>query len=70
MSFRAMYRGVCGSCGEAIAPGDECAYDEGSVVHEDCVGAPRVRVTVKQAETCTDCWLEKPCPCDDDRRAA
>lgn len=71
MTFKAMYKGVCGSCGDPIEPGDEVGYSDGQLVHGDCEGAPvRGRVERKPAEVCTSCWLERPCPCDDERRAS
>jgi hypothetical protein len=70
VTFTAMYKGVCPGCGDAIEPGEEAAYDEGVVVHADCAGRARVRVARKPAEVCTSCWLERPCPCDDERRAS
>ena len=83
MTFRAKYSGWCGECGEAIHVGDEVEWAGGAVVHVDCdeLGEPVAGGTVRgrvgvgspltlRAEVCTTCWLERPCPCDDDRKAS
>lgn len=62
VSFEAKYPGTCGSCGERIGVGDVCKYDStDSVMHEDCDGAYEPE---RKTETCTQCWLIKPCECD------
>lgn len=66
MSFVAKYSGTCGrDCGDPIVPGDEVEYvPEYELVHADCEAeASLTRVT----ETCTDCFIQKPCPCEDDQ---
>lgn len=61
----AKYGGVCGGCDERIRAGQKVAYVDDELVHATCVDVPgRVE---KKTETCTECWLEKPCPCDDER---
>ena len=63
-TFMALYGGVCDSCTEQIRPGDQCTDTEDVIVHADCEEAiDRERATV----TCTSCWLQKPCPCEDDQ---
>lgn len=71
MTFRAMYRGVCAACGDDIAAGDEVGYRDGALVHDDCDDVPvRGRAVRPPAPVCTSCWLERPCPCDDERKGA
>lgn len=66
--FEAKYGDVCDRCEEGIRVGQRVTYVGDDLVHGSCVDVPG-RV-VKKAETCTECWLEKPCPCDDERRAS
>lgn len=35
-AFTAAHHGRCHECGEEIAPGDEVAYADDDLVHEDC----------------------------------
>jgi hypothetical protein len=58
--FTARYRGRCDNCGEPIEVGDQLRYEGDEVVHVACVEIP-----LAKREVCTECWLEKPCPCDD-----
>ena len=70
MAFTAQYAGTCDSCEEPIRPGQSVRYTAaGDVVHAGCAdGDPRLVTAERVEETCTDCWLIKPCPCDDERR--
>jgi hypothetical protein len=68
--FEAKYGGKCANCGEDIRPGDSVRYLDGELVH---VGhgvsrdtASRIGARAKRAVVCTDCFLEKPCACDDE----
>ena len=58
--FTARYPGTCQSCGDQFEAGEQLRYDEDDqVVHRACSRPHR------PAETCTNCFLEKPCPCED-----
>lgn len=35
-TFTARYRGRCAECDDEIEPGDEVAYADDDLVHEDC----------------------------------
>lgn len=62
MSFEARYSDICDSCGERINPGDVIEYVVDEVAHVFCnedASAERPR------ETCTECFIQKPCPCED-----
>lgn len=59
MSFTAQYFGHCSGCGEPIWPGSLIDGESGDYAHAECSAEP------KSAEVCTDCFLEKPCPCED-----
>ena len=61
MSFEAKYGRICGSCTERIRPGDEVKYVEDELVHVDCAVAAPIEC---KTETCTVCWLIKPCECE------
>ena len=64
VSFEAKYLGKCPHCGDRINPGDEVEYAGDDLIHTDCDEAETVeRVTA----TCTSCFLQKPCPCEDDQ---
>lgn len=65
MAFTAKYAGFCDSCEEPIRPGDTVAFIRGGdLVHAGCTEPAAVRRAVK-TETCTTCWLIKPCGCED-----
>ncbi len=69
--FEAKYHGRCAECEDEIEPGDRVRYVDGGLVHVGCLDpALRVRRRQTKAEVCTTCWLERPCPCDDEGRAA
>lgn len=60
--FEAKYFGACSECEEFIKPGQLIHYGENGAAHVDCdEAAPPERPTV----TCTECWLIKPCGCDE-----
>jgi hypothetical protein len=68
MSFPARFASRCGACGEDIEIGDQIKkadddYDSLAYIHADC----QPSTPIKQAEVCTNCFLEKPCPCEDDQ---
>ena len=59
--FAAQYPGRCPDCDEVIRVGDQVRYADDWVVHVDCEeSAPRERPV---NETCTECWIIKPCGC-------
>lgn len=63
MSFEAQYAGTCGACDERIHVGDMVTYTLDDVIaHDDCLVCPRPE---RKAEVCTQCWLTKPCDCED-----
>jgi hypothetical protein len=59
--FEAKYRGTCESCTGRIRPTELVTYSEGSIVHADC---EEFAEPERKTETCTDCWIIKPCECD------
>ena len=59
MTFKARWSAVCSSCDEPIVKGAEARYVREEIVHAECEGKPRQT----PAETCPDCFLEKPCGC-------
>jgi hypothetical protein len=62
--FEAAYAGTCSACEEPIRPGDRVLYVRDELVHAGCAdGAPVARV--KKEEVCTECWLIKPCDCEE-----
>lgn len=62
-TFLARFPGQCGNCGRRVFAGEVLAYDEGEVVHVECVGEGPAPV---QKEVCGKCWMLKPCDCADD----
>jgi hypothetical protein len=62
MTFEAKYDGACGECEERILVGDLVTYAEDVLVHGDCEEFVRPE---RPTETCTKCWLVKPCDCED-----
>ena len=63
MSFQAKYSGTCAACGERIHVGDLATYVGDSIVHVDCDAHPEPE---RKTEICADCWLTKPCDCEDE----
>lgn len=64
-ALRARFGGRCGGgCGERIVPGDTIVYVDDEVVHVACEG-DAIR-PARRAPVCSNCWLEKPCSCDDE----
>lgn len=63
MSFEAQYPGRCYECDSPIIAGDQVEYVDGSVQHSDH-GEAELRERPDN-QTCTECWLIKPCECDD-----
>lgn len=62
-AFEARYGGRCGGCDDRIRPGQLVVFVDDELVHLDCEEAAlRVRPA---AVVCTECWLERPCPCED-----
>lgn len=61
-SFTARYGGTCPSCENPIRPGDEVQYDEDDALHHVlCYTINRPAPPI-----CTQCWMQKPCGCDDE----
>lgn len=55
--------GFCpNDCGERIHTGDLVTWDGDELVHATC--APRLELTPTEI-VCPDCWLTKPCKCDE-----
>ena len=70
MAFTAQYAGTCDSCEEPIRPGARVRYTKaGDLIHAGCADETQT-APVRVEETCTECWLIKPCACDDERRSA
>jgi len=59
MSFEAKYPGYCENCESRIHEGDAVKFVEDVFVHVSCEPKPE-----RKTETCTECWLIKPCECD------
>ncbi len=66
MTFAAKFAGPCpGEC-DGIQPGDEVEFNGLMVVHADCENI-HGRIEHPETPTCTSCWLQMPCPCEDDQ---
>lgn len=65
--FTAQYDGVCSaSCGQRIHPGDLISRDGDSAFrHVDCVEKVSKYDIGPREVVCPDCWLIKPCRCDE-----
>jgi hypothetical protein len=62
MPFTATYGGTCGDCGLRIKPGDDATYNsDDTLVHDSCDNSKPEPVV----DTCTSCFIQKPCPCQD-----
>jgi hypothetical protein len=62
----AKYTTRCDSCDEWILPGQIIEYDGTASIHEDCersVDEPER----PERDVCTGCFLQVPCPCEDDQ---
>ena len=70
--FYARWPGRCERCGEAIEEGDLVHYPDADATQVEHVGCTRVgRRSGTVAEVvCTDCFMVRPCPCDDERETA
>ncbi len=69
--FEAAYHGVCEECGGDIEPGDRIRRVQDGYVHAGCQDpALRVRPKERKEETCTTCFIIRPCRCDDERKSA
>jgi len=64
-AFEAKFGGKCTGCGTRIIPGEQVVYVEDELVHLEC--EPWALRKSVPADVCTTCWLEKPCPCEDDQ---
>lgn len=70
MAFEAMYPGRCaGDCGKPIEVGDliQRTDEGGDYVHHGCATREKPsRLDLQPGEVvCTDCFMIKPCPCQD-----
>jgi hypothetical protein len=66
-TFKAKYGGRCAAeCGEQIRPGNDVVYVDDQLVHVGC--EERALTPRRPAVVCTECWLEKPCECDDEEK--
>lgn len=65
-SFQAQYGGSCDECQERIKPGDRVTYiDDGVLVHVGCADPDRrARRSVVEV-ACGECFILKPCGCED-----
>ena len=66
-AISARFYSTCARCEKPISIGDAIVPDpldgaSATWVHERCP----VRDLEHKNPVCTDCWLEKPCPCDDE----
>lgn len=66
--FPARYDGTCAAhCGNRIHPGDVVRYDDDDQLrHDACTPKPSKFDIGPREIVCPDCWLVKPCRCDDD----
>jgi hypothetical protein len=66
-SFPARFDGVCAAdCGNRIHPGDRVRYDDDDRLrHDECTPKPDPLELRPNEVVCPDCWLVKPCRCDD-----
>lgn len=70
--FEARYYGTCADCGQKIEPGDEITVDRdpGTVRntwrHVACPAGHEAPLE-HRAPVCDECWLEKPCACEEER---
>lgn len=62
-TFEAKYRGKCVACGETIHEGDVIRYNDAGSTHADC---DEIEPQERPAVICHQCWLTKPCGCEDD----
>lgn len=62
MSFEAKYEGWCGGCDGRIHPGDIATYVDDEIAHLDCETGT---APLRPAEVCNQCWLTKPCDCEE-----
>lgn len=74
--FLAKFNGKCGKCEKWFGPDTSIHYvAPGKLGHVDC-NNPLTHTPYEEAEevapeppttpVCTDCFVHKPCPCDDD----
>ena len=61
MTFEAKYPGRCFDCDAPILEGDQAIYVDGYIEHADH-GEAEMQERPDN-ETCTQCWLIKPCEC-------
>lgn len=66
-AFVAQYDGTCSaSCGSRIHPGDMIRRDGDSTFqHDECAPKPSKFDIGVHEVVCPDCWLLKPCRCDE-----
>lgn len=69
-AFKARYGGRCAAaCGSPIEPGDEVIHVDDVLVHVGCESdallAALLEAPSKERAVCSNCFLLKPCPCDD-----
>lgn len=67
MSFKAQFNGTCAAaCGERIHENDEIEKDDdGKYRHVKCLPKLSKFDFGPKEVVCPDCWLVKPCRCDD-----
>lgn len=66
MAFEAKFHQSCARCGEDVK-GELARYDGNDLVHDDCdATSPATELDRDaQREVCHECFLLKPCPCED-----
>jgi hypothetical protein len=63
--FLARFSAVCGNCEGRFNPGERAKYEDDDLIHAGCAGRPASARRQLAVVVCTQCFLEKPCPCDD-----
>ena len=69
MSFEAKYHSTCADCCGPILPGEQIESVGNGYRHVSCPDDPVASLRATE-RVCPDCLMVRPCPCDDEGRAA
>jgi hypothetical protein len=62
--FKAQYEGHCHAKSlDPIQPGESVTYVDDRLVHAKCANDSTVKP--RPVTVCQECWVAKPCSCDD-----